>query len=114
MGPLPLQDKGVRVGPVALPLLPACPLPAYQWGVFIHTGDFKGLYIKVSDPCLINLINHTLRPVLGIRIRNRIRRIHMFLGLPDPDPVVRGMNPGIRIRIRIRTKMSRIPNTESD
>ena len=32
-------------------------------------------------------------PVLRIRIR--IHRIHMFLGLldPDPDPLVRGMNP---------------------
>jgi hypothetical protein len=35
----------------------------------------------------------------------------MFLGLPDPhpDPFVRGTDP--RIRIRIRTKMSRIPST---
>jgi hypothetical protein len=61
----------------------ACPLPAYQWGVFIHTGGFKGLYVKISDPCLINRINHKLRPVLGIRIR----RIRMFLGLPEPDPI---------------------------
>ncbi len=39
----------------------------------------------------------------------RIRRIHMFLGLPDPhpDPLVRGTDP----RIRIHTKMSRIPDT---
>ncbi len=29
---------------------------------------------------------------------------------PDPDPLVRVTDPGIRIRIR--TKMSRIPNTE--
>jgi hypothetical protein len=27
---------------------------------------------------------------------------------PDPDPLVKGTDPGIRIRIR--TKMSRIPN----
>ncbi len=29
------------------------------------------------------------------RIRSRIHRIHMFLGLqdPDPDPLVRGMDP---------------------
>ncbi len=27
------------------------------------------------------------------RIRIRIHRIHMFLGLPDPDPLVRGMDP---------------------
>ncbi len=44
-----------------------------------------------------------------IHIRIWIRRICMFLGLPDPHPdqLVRGTDP----RIRIRTKMSRIPNT---
>jgi hypothetical protein len=30
-----------------------------------------------------------IKPVLRIRIH----RIHMFLGLPDPDPLVRGMDP---------------------
>jgi hypothetical protein len=25
--------------------------------------------------------------------RIRIHRIHIFLGLPDPDPLVRGMDP---------------------
>ncbi len=30
---------------------------------------------------------------------------------PDPDQLVRGIDPRIRIWIRIRTKMSRIPNT---
>jgi hypothetical protein len=111
MGPLPLQDKGVKGWPSCLATA-ACPLPAYQWGVFIHTVGFKGLYVKVGDPCLVNLINHNLRSVLGIHIRIRIRRIRMFLGLTetDPDPLVRGMDPGIRIR----TKMSRIPNTASD
>jgi hypothetical protein len=41
---------------------------------------------KESHPSL-------LEPVLRIRIR--IHRIHMFLGLPDadPDPLVRGMDP---------------------
>ncbi len=36
-----------------------------------------------------------LTAVLLIRIR--IHRIHMFLGLldPDPDPLVRGMDPSI-------------------
>ncbi len=33
----------------------------------------------------------TLLQVLRIWIR--IRRIHMFLGLLDPDPLVRGMDP---------------------
>jgi hypothetical protein len=31
------------------------------------------------------------------------------VGSPDPDRLVRGSDPGIRIRIR--TKMSQIPNT---
>ncbi len=37
----------------------------------------------------------------------------MFLDLPDlhRGPLFRGKDPRIRIRIRIRTKMSRIPNT---
>ncbi len=37
----------------------------------------------------------------------------MFLDLPDPhpDPLVKGTDPRIRIRTRIRTKMSRISNT---
>ncbi len=31
--------------------------------------------------------------VFWIRIRIRIHRIHMFLGHPVPDPLVRGMDP---------------------
>jgi hypothetical protein len=33
-------------------------------------------------------------PVLGIRIRSRIRRIHMSLGFldPDPEPLFKGMD----------------------
>jgi hypothetical protein len=42
-------------------------------------------------------------------LRIRIRRIRMFLSLLDPDPLVRGMDP--QIRIRIHTKMSWIRNT---
>ncbi len=47
------------------------------------------------------------------RIRIRIRRIRMFLGLPGPhpNPLERGTDPRIRIRIWLRTKMSRIHNT---
>ncbi len=30
-----------------------------------------------------------------IRIWIRIHRIHMFLGLPDPDQLVRGMDPDL-------------------
>ncbi len=44
--------------------------------------------------------------------RIRIRWIRMLLGLPDPHPdsLDRGTDPRIRIRNRIRTKMSRIHN----
>ncbi len=31
--------------------------------------------------------------VLQSVLRIRIHRIHMFLGLPDPDTLVRGMDP---------------------
>ncbi len=31
--------------------------------------------------------------VLTAVLRIRIHRIHMFLGLLDPDPLVRGMDP---------------------
>jgi hypothetical protein len=43
----------------------------------------------------------------------QIRRLCMFLGLPEPhpDPLVRGTDPRIRIYIRISTKMSRIRTT---
>ncbi len=34
-----------------------------------------------------------LKVVLRIRNRIRIHRIHMFLGLPDPDPLGRVMDP---------------------
>jgi hypothetical protein len=32
---------------------------------------------------------------IQIRIRIRIHRIHVFLGLLDPDPLVRGMDPDL-------------------
>jgi hypothetical protein len=37
----------------------------------------------------------SLRYLAVLRIRIQIHRIHMFLGLldPDPDPLVRGMEP---------------------
>jgi hypothetical protein len=52
------------------------------------------------------------KSVFRIRIRIRIHRIHMFLGLLDPnsDPLVRGMDP----RIRIHSKMSWIRNTAAN
>ncbi len=39
---------------------------------------------------LLHILVVGLAAVLGIWIRNQIR---MFLGLPDPDPLVRGTDP---------------------
>ena len=49
-------------------------------------------YLYLSDALWAEPIETT---VLRIRIRSRIpiHRIHMFLGLQDPDPLVRGMDP---------------------
>ncbi len=75
-------------------------------------------------------LGDNLKSVLLIRIRIwiRILRIRLFLGLldpdqlvrgmdqdpdQDPDPLVRGMDPRIQIRVRIHTKMLWIRNTAS-
>ncbi len=45
------------------------------------------------EPIFI-LIHFWMRILLcGAVLRIRIHRIHMFLGLLDPDPLVRGMDP---------------------
>ena len=38
-------------------------------------------------------ITAVLRIWIRIRIRIQIPRIHVFLGLLDPDPLVRGIDP---------------------
>jgi hypothetical protein len=40
-------------------------------------------------------ITAVLRIWIRIRIRIQIPRIHVFLGLLDPDPLVRGMDPDL-------------------
>ncbi len=45
------------------------------------------------SPFSASLTTEILSPVLRFRIRIRIHRIHMFLGLLDPEPLVRGMDP---------------------
>jgi hypothetical protein len=49
-------------------------------------------------------------------IRIRIRRIFFVFGPLDPhsDSLVRGMDPRIRIHVRIRSKMLWIRNTDSN
>jgi hypothetical protein len=47
---------------------------------------------------------------IRIQILIRIHRIHMFLGLPDLDPLVKGMvpDPDIRILLQILIRIHRI------
>jgi hypothetical protein len=50
-------------------------------------------------------VKFSFTAMLGIRNRIRIRRIRMILGLPDPDPPVRGTDPErSRIRSWIRNR----------
>jgi hypothetical protein len=48
-----------------------------------------GSWIRDGQKCESGTLHTECLPVL----RNRIRRIHMFLGLPDPDPLVRDTDP---------------------
>ncbi len=57
---------------VTVPMLPV-PVPQHWLHSIFMFGDFFS--------------------VLRIRIRIRVHRIYMFLGLLDPDPSVRGMDP---------------------
>jgi hypothetical protein len=54
---------------------------SYNWGVEAQNGVWGGVYRSVVADF------HHFDAVF------RIHRIHMFLGLQDPDPLVRGMNP---------------------
>jgi hypothetical protein len=54
-----------------------------QLGKYLENVDTDQLSFSILQVPVI-------QPVFGIRIRNRIR---MFLGLPDPDPLVNGMDP---------------------
>ncbi len=47
------------------------------------------LRFDIENTFRFALLLYRCHPVLRIRIH----RIHMFLGLPDPDPLVRGMDP---------------------
>jgi hypothetical protein len=53
----------------------------YYHGIIDHSG----ITFKVS---------HSISPTKPVlRIRIRIHRIHVLLGLLDPDPLVRGVDP---------------------
>ncbi len=54
--------------------------------------EWSSLPLPIISPCTVYLV--AFLAVFRIRNRIRIHRIHMFLGLPDPDSLVRGMDPG--------------------
>ncbi len=57
----------------------------------IHPGSTTLKKGNISGKCFIS-VRALLKPVLRIRIR-RTRTVPMFLGLLDPDPLVRGTDP---------------------
>jgi hypothetical protein len=74
------------------------PDPAYHFeadarhhGSFFDEANRDLLQRKVIPACIHPNKEHK-KPVLRIRIRIRIHRIHMCLDLLDPDPSVRGMD----------------------
>ncbi len=48
---------------------------------------------KTKASGLKHQLNVPSEAVFRIRVRIRIHRIHMFFDLPDPDPLVWGMDP---------------------
>ncbi len=56
----------------------------------VPSGDMVGHW-----PSVAFLLTKYQMELMGIRIR-------MFLSLQDPDPLVRGKDPGVRNRIRLR------------
>jgi hypothetical protein len=70
---------------------------------YIHTDNPSKVLFALTKLLLIDKVTRTdcivqctrnvkLQSVFRIRIRIRMW-IHMFFGLPDPDPLVRGMDP---------------------
>ncbi len=82
--------------------------------VFLPLDEYVG---RVEAAQVQHLMDGNLQHREHILIAVKRIRIRMFLGLldpqgpdPNPDPLVRSMDP--RIRIRIHTKMSWIRNTD--
>ncbi len=59
-----------------------------SWGS-IRTSIWYGMCMY----CMIKLYANYVSLVMHPMLRIRIRRIPMFLALPDPDPLVRGTDP---------------------
>jgi hypothetical protein len=89
---------------------------SHKYGSGSGSGSFHH-QAKIVRKTLVSTVLWLLydfyHAVFRIRILIRIRRIRMFLDLPDPHPETldKGTDERNRIRIRIRTKMSWIHNT---
>jgi hypothetical protein len=74
--------------------------------------DFLSLKNDVNAPSKTNRQKNLVKTFLYVgffKVNDENSRIR----IQDPDPVVRGLDPRIRIRIRIHIKMSWIRNTSS-
>jgi hypothetical protein len=68
----------------------------YQCSAHNGVGSLAIADLSLTVLCEYNIhLGWSVLPVFRIRIQIRIHRIHMFLGLLDPDldPLVRGMDP---------------------
>ncbi len=89
-----------------------CPVPAFDYSLSstvqhaANISNRRNGVTKALGKLPNRLLTGTEETFLS-KIRTR-----MFLSFPDPDPLVRGTDARIRNRIRIRTKMSRIINTD--
>jgi hypothetical protein len=102
-----LGPEPAGVHPPADPLHPLLPPLQLQEHKNLASA-FSNVYCKNTDIHIAQVLSFKAKPMFStagpffsrtsqavFRIRIRIQRIHMFLGLPDPnpDPLVRGMDP---------------------
>jgi hypothetical protein len=89
-----LEDQAGR----ATYLLPAPGQLEDQAGRATYSGKLdedqacRAIY-QQTQPAIRASFGHIDRPHPQAVLRIRIHRIHMFLGLPDPNPLVRGVDP---------------------
>ncbi len=76
--------------------------PSFKTILFVYGTSRLHKYHTDTDTCFRPVASTTVEAYkikseavfrIQIRVRIRIYRIHMFFDLPDPDPLVRGMDP---------------------
>jgi hypothetical protein len=88
-----LAEISVEAGSLLLEI-PAKKKKAYSniIQIFLSAGADEFTTKSYQRTCRFSL---NIKRILSTSVPDRIRihRIHMYLGLPDPDPFVRGMDP---------------------